>query len=191
MRKTNNRLLLVVLGLTATILSSAHGNTQKGSPPSPCPPGPWQQTGRLPVTHCNATNDGLHDTLSAFQLCAQLAAACRAVLVVPPGKYWLNGTLQLSITSLPSRGGSLRVEGINSAQLCRCHGCIDSRCDGRSPTVLVGDFNKDQVSRGFTDGVVFSNLYISGTATAVHVVNAAGFRMQVILVMMMISCKLY
>eukprot|EP01052_Picozoa_sp_SAG31_P056632 SAG31_NODE_16317_length_713_cov_2.037459_2_plen_39_part_01 len=37
--------------------------------------------------------------------------------MVPPGKYWLNGSLHLSITTLPSRDGSLRVAGINISYL--------------------------------------------------------------------------
>jgi hypothetical protein len=152
---------------------------QQGRPaPVPCPRGPWDLTGRVPVSHCNATNDGLHDVLPAFQACAHLAAACGAILEVPPGKYWLNGSLHLSVSSLPSRDGALHIEGIMPAQLCRCPGCIDSRCEG-SPTVLVGDPAPPSAA-GYegTDGVTLANLFISGTETAVHVVNAAGFRMQ-------------
>lgn len=149
-----------------------------GERPAPCPRGEWDISGRVAVSHCNATNDATHDALPAFQACAHLAAACGAVLEVPPGKYWLNGSLHLSLTSLPSRDGSLRIEGISPATLCRCPGCIDSRCEG-SPTVLVGD-PAPASAAGYegTDGVYLSNLFISGTEVAVRVVNAAGFRLQ-------------
>ena len=49
--------------------------------------------------------------LPAFQACAQLAAACGVTLEVPPGKYWLNGTLHLSLETVTSRDGSLHVMG--------------------------------------------------------------------------------
>ena len=68
------------------------------------------------------------------------------------GKYWLNGSLHLSVTSLVSRDGALRVEGISPAQLCRCPSCIDSRCDG-SPTILVGDPSPPGGVKGYEGAV--------------------------------------
>jgi hypothetical protein len=169
------------LMMLLTLLSPLLAGTSNGPYPSPpCPRGPWLQSGRLPVTLCNATNDAQQDTLPAFQACAQLAAACGAVLTVPPGKYWLNGSLHLSKTTLSSRDGSLQVTGASSShtQLCRCHGCIDSRCEG-SPTILVGD-PAPASAAGYegTDGVKLTNLHISGSTIAVRVINGAGIRMQ-------------
>ena len=92
------------------------------------------------MAHCNATGDPSLDSLPAFQACAELAAACGITLEVPPGKFWLNGSLHLSVTSLTSRDGALRLEGTGGgSQICRCQHCIDSRCGAQSPTILVGD----------------------------------------------------
>eukprot|EP01044_Picomonas_judraskeda_P022504 COSAG03_NODE_5626_length_1206_cov_1.164408_1_plen_361_part_10 len=183
-RRSPLSMLLLALSLGVAHVSLSHGETdgaQDGRalrPVASCPRGVWDVSGRVSVSHCNATGDGTRDALAAFQACAQLAASCGAILEVPPGKYWLNGSLHLSLTSLPSRDGALRIEGISPATLCRCPGCLDSRCEG-SPTVLVGD-PAPASAAGYegTDGVYISNLFISGTEIAVRVVNAAGFRMQ-------------
>ena len=115
-----------------------------------------------------------------------------AALVFPPGKYWLNGSLNLSVTALFSRDGGLSLSSLSGqqdVQLCRCVHCLDTRCpaDDISPTVVIGDpyppSNPDGtgVVRGYegTSGVTLTNIFVSGAKTAVQVVNAAGVKIQV------------
>ena len=114
-----------------------------------------------------------------------------AALVFPPGKYWLNGSLNLSVTALFSRDGGLSLSSLSGqqdVQLCRCVHCLDTRCpaDDISPTVVIGDpyppSNPDGtgVVRGYegTSGVTLTNIFVSGAKTAVRVVNAAGVKIE-------------
>jgi len=169
---------------------------------------------------CNVSASTLAvvDQLPQLQACARFASSCRCVthrsapppphptphrsddvrgdvgsaaLVFPPGKYWLNGSLNLSVTALFSRDGGLSLSSLSGqqdVQLCRCVHCLDTRCpaDDISPTVVIGDpyppSNPDGtgVVRGYegTSGVTLTNIFVSGAKTAVQVVNAAGVKIQ-------------
>ena len=180
-----------LLAAPATALSDVHHSYYK-PPAHPCPVGPWMQSGRVVVTEppCNisATTAGKIDVLPQMQACARLASQCGAALVFPPGKYWLNGSLNLTVSTLFSRDGGLTLEsesGQGDVTLCRCPGCIDSRCgDVQSPTVAIGDAYPPTGMKGYegTSGVTLRNLGISGVTTAVRIINAAGIRLQ--------SCRL-